>query len=75
MTYEMLDGVIIKGLHAADIVRHMAGRKLWRPRNMSSYRTATANRAKETYDVDIDPSTDQSFLDSLEKHHLVRKLA
>lgn len=60
--YRMYDGTIIGGNTPAEVVDCMASYKLTMARDRERYRHAAARRARETYKVDIDPTTDESFI-------------
>jgi hypothetical protein len=60
--YSLPDGRIVGGTCPLEIVEAMAETKFVKPRSRASYRTATAKRAEEMYKVDVDASSDETFI-------------
>jgi hypothetical protein len=74
MIYEMIDGQEYTGKTAAEVVSQMAEDKMATPRSLESYRQATARRTAAVYGADIDPSTDETFLQTMCDSGLMRKI-
>lgn len=73
--YRLTDGKVVTGYTATEVVESMASMKLTTPRSRESYRRDTTRRAKIVYGVDLDPTTDATFLRSmLEAEILVKVL-
>lgn len=75
MRFKMLDGAIYEGRTYAGVVRAMASNKLRRVTSLRRYRTLTAERVKEAYDLEIDASRNDLFLWSMCKAGLMEELA
>ncbi len=75
MKYAMPDERIVIGRGYRDIVQAMQDEKLVEPRSSQSYRKAAAKRAEDMYKVPVDPSTDKSFVKSLEAAGVLKRLA
>ena len=75
IVYLLPDGRKAEGNDATDIVRQMNRSKMRRARNLSRYRCQVARRVKELTGVEVETDSDEAFLDSLEQHNLVTKLA
>lgn len=71
----MIDGERFTGRSYADVVRAMSQEKLVKPHSLASYRRATAKRVEDTYEVEVDASTDRSFVSSLCQAGLMRRVA
>lgn len=72
--YQLPDGRIIGGASPLELVEAMAETKFVRPRSRSSYRKATAKRAEEMYKAHVDPSTDETFVDGMQRAGLLNRI-
>jgi len=69
--YRLMDGTVVGGYDSSEIVESMASYKLATPRSRESYRKATAKRCSEMYRVEIDPTTDSTFVQSMVQAELL----
>jgi hypothetical protein len=74
MEYQLPDGRIITGHNALEVVEAMAETKFTAPRSRKSYRVATAKRTQAAYNVEVDATTDETFVADLERHNLLQRL-
>lgn len=74
MVFEMIDGNKYQGESYSDIVRQMAEGKLTAPQDVARYRRATARRVKDAYNLRIDPSSNRRFVQSMERHGLMKRM-
>lgn len=70
----MSDGQEFEGRSFREVVAHMAGAKLRRPRTLERYRRDVASRVGEMYDITIDTSSDARFIRSLIEHKLMEHM-
>jgi hypothetical protein len=72
--YRLLSGerpTIIGGYTDDDLVSSMAETKFRTPRSATSYRLATARRVRAQHGLDIDPTTNETFITSLREAELL----
>lgn len=74
MTFRMVDGRIYRGATYADVVQDMRTDKLRRARSRKRYRETTAERVRSLYGAQIDASSDQAFVSSLERAGLMEEI-
>lgn len=67
-------GEEVQGRSYEDVVVAMADLKLEAASSLKRYRRSTAQRVSETFGKEIDPSTDESFVKSLEEVGLLERM-
>lgn len=73
MAYDVVtsDGERYTGETADDIVSTMASEKFAPVKSLGSYRKATAQRIKRLFGKEIDPSTSETYVESMLKANLL----
>lgn len=75
MIYLLMDGTEVEGETATDIVRAMNDAKMAPARDLAVYRNAMAGRVQQIYPhAEVDPSTDETLIASLERARLIERL-
>jgi len=75
MRYLLMDGAEVEGETATDIVCAMNDAKMTPARDLAVYRNALAGRVLQIYpSAEVDPTTDESLLASLERANLIERL-
>lgn len=74
MKYLMSDGLVLQGRSYREIVQEMAGTKMRLPRTRASYRQRVSDRVKDLYGWDVNPRSDSTFVNDLEKYGLMEKV-
>jgi hypothetical protein len=75
MRFELPDGYQVVGRSYDAIVRNMAADKMEEPGSLRSYRKAAARRAREAHGAEINPVSNKTFILSLEREGLIRRVA
>jgi len=75
MRFKLPDGKEIVGRSYEDVVRTMSQDKFTEPKSMSSYRRATARRARSMYGVEVPTDNDKEFVTALIKVGLLERTA
>lgn len=65
MKFQTPDGEVFQGVTYRDVVEMMADMKMAAPRDLASYRRATARRVADAYDDAVNPRTNKTFIKSL----------
>lgn len=68
------EGQELSGRGYTDIVQGMADMKLEAPSSLARYRRTTAKRVSEGFGHDIDATSDEAFVKSLEEAGLLERL-
>jgi hypothetical protein len=61
----MPDGMLVEGETFTDVVKAMNDTKMTPAKRLSTYRRALAERAKEAYGEEIDPTTDETLITTM----------
>ncbi len=70
----MVDGNEYSGRSYAAVVEAMSGDKLTEPRSRDTYRRATARRVRDMYGVEVDDTSDRTFVRGLVQVGLMKRL-
>lgn len=73
MKFKTPDGQVFTGRSYTDVVKAMGDEKMENPASREGYRSSVAKRARVMFEVDVDTSSDETFVRSLVEHKLLER--